>query len=145
MNHSYSKRTYRRRIISEINVVPYIDVTLVLLIIFMITAPLQQNAVQVSLPAAEGAKIEIKDQPVVIISIAKDGQFYLTDKENTNQPVTLSGLLFQLAAFQKSNPQNQVYLKADKEVDYGKVVAVMAALKKAGVVQVGLLTSPAEP
>jgi biopolymer transport protein TolR len=140
-----SRRNVRRRLIAEINVVPYIDVTLVLLIIFMITAPLQQNAVEVALPVAGGAKIEQKQQPPVIISIQKDGQFYLSNEDAYEAPVNLGELLSSVSTLQKDNPQTQVYLKADKAIDYGQVVTVMAALKEAGVSHVGLMTSPLEP
>jgi biopolymer transport protein TolR len=130
---------------SEINVVPYIDVTFVLLIIFMITAPLQQSAVDVNLPVTSGAKVEQKDQPPVIISIQKDGQYYLSEPEQPEKQVLLTELLSRVSTLQKNNPQTQVYIKGDKNVDYGKVVSVMAALKEAGVPHVGLMTSPSEP
>jgi biopolymer transport protein TolR len=139
-----SRRSKRRKPIADINVVPYIDVTLVLLIIFMITAPLQQNAVEINLPKTSGAKVEIKEQPPVIISIQKNGQFYLSEAESQEKPIPLPQLLTRVSALQKANPQIQVYIKGDTAVDYGKVVSVMAALKEAGVPHVGLLTSPLE-
>ena len=143
--HYTSRRSRRRKPMSEINVVPYIDVTFVLLIIFMITAPLQQSAVEVELPEASGAKVEQKEQPPVIISIQKDGQYYLSEQENAEKVVPLPELLLRVSALQRDNPQIQVYIKGDAAVDYGKVVAVMAALKDAGVPNVGLMTSPLEP
>lgn len=142
---SMYRRSRRRKPIAEINVVPYIDVTLVLLIIFMLTAPLQQNAVEVNLPAASGAKIEVKQQQPLIISIQKDGQYFLSEKQGSEQPVPLAELLSRVAQVYKSVSQTQVYIKADTAVDYGKVVAVMAALKEVGVPNVGLMTSSAEP
>jgi biopolymer transport protein TolR len=144
MNHT-SRRSRRRKPMSEINVVPYIDVTFVLLIIFMITAPLQQSAVDVNLPVASGAKVEQKEQPPVIISIQKDGQYYLGEPDGQEKALPLAELLVRVSALQKNNPQIQVYLKGDKAVDYGKVVLVMAALKEAGVPHVGLMTSSLEP
>lgn len=145
MNYT-SRRSRRRKPMSEINVVPYIDVTLVLLIIFMITAPLQQSAVDVNLPVtASGAKVEQKQQPPVVISILKNGQYYLSETGQVDKAVVLVELLSRVSSLQKNNPQTQVYIKADKAVDYGKVVSVMAALKEAGVPHVGLMTSPAEP
>lgn len=142
---SMYRRSRRRKPIAEINVVPYIDVTLVLLIIFMLTAPLQQNAVEVNLPTASGAKIEAKQQPPLIISIQKDGQYFLSEKEGTEQAVPLAELLSRVAKVYKSTLQTQVYIKADTAVDYGKVVSVMAALKEVGVPNVGLMTSSVEP
>lgn len=141
---SIYRRNRRRKLIAEINFVPYIDVTLVLLIIFMLTAPLQQNAVEVNLPVASGAKITGKELPL-IISIQQDGQYFLSEKENSEQAVLLSDLLSRIAKIYKLNPQTQVYIKGDTAVDYGKVVLVMAALKEAGVPHVGLMTSPSEP
>lgn len=144
MNYS-SRRRHRRKPMSEINVVPYIDVTFVLLIIFMITAPLQQSAVDVNLPVTGGAKVEQKEQPPVIISIQKDGHYYLSESEQPEKQLALAELLSRVATLQKNNPQIQVYIKGDQAVDYGKVVSVMAALKNAGVPHVGLMTSPIEP
>jgi biopolymer transport protein TolR len=143
MNSVY-RRNRRRKIISEINVVPYIDVTLVLLIIFMITAPLQQSAVKVDLPVTSGAKVEQTTQAPVVISIQKNGHYYLSETAESEKPIPLTELLSHVAMLQKNNPQTQVYIKADKAVDYGNVVSVMAALKEAGVPQVGLMTSPLE-
>lgn len=142
---SIYRRSRRRKPISEINFVPYIDVTLVLLVIFMLTAPLQQSAVEVNLPVNSGAKIQLKGQIQLIIAIQKDGQYYLSEKQGLEQPVTLAELLSRVAILYKSHPQTQVYIKGDTAVDYGKVVSVMAALKAAGVPHVGLMTSPVEP
>lgn len=141
---SISRRSKRRKIIAEINVVPYVDVTLVLLIIFMLTAPLQQNAVEVNLPVRRGAKIEQKTQLSLIISIQKDGQYFLSEKENSEQVLPLAELLSRIAKLYKINPQTQVYIKGDTAVAYGKVVLVMAALKEAGVPHVGLMTRSSE-
>lgn len=143
MNSVY-RRNRRRKIISEINVVPYIDVTLVLLVIFMITAPLQQSAVKVDLPVTGGAKVAPTTQAPVVISITKNGHFYLSETAESEKPIPLTELLSLVATLQKNNPQTQVYIKADTAVDYGNVVSVMAALKEAGVPQVGLMTSPLE-
>lgn len=139
------RRSRRRKPIAEINVVPYIDVTLVLLIIFMMTAPLQQSAVDVNLPVASGTKVDSKQQLSLIISIQKEGQYYLSEKQGAEQPLLLVDLLSRVATLYQGNRQIQVYIKGDKAVDYGRVVSVMAALKEAGVPHVGLMTSSAEP
>ena len=132
----------RRKPMAEINVVPYIDVTLVLLIIFMITAPLIQSGVDVDLPLADAKDISLEDQPSpVIITITKSGQFYIDlGNGEDDEPVTADEVLILTQAVRKNKPATQVYIRGDKEVVYGKVVTVMAALKNAGVPKVGLMT-----
>ncbi|HIG64471.1 MAG TPA: protein TolR [Methyloprofundus sp.] len=127
---------------AEINVVPYIDVTLVLLIIFMITAPLIQSGVDVDLPQAEAKNISLEDMPTpVIITITKTGEFFIDlGNGEDDEPVTAAEVLILTQAVRKNKPATQVYIRGDKEVQYGKVVTVMAALKNAGVPNVGLMT-----
>lgn len=131
----------RRKPIAEINVVPYIDVTLVLLIIFMITAPLVQTGVDVDLPQADTAPVEQKNDPPVIISVDKQGQFYIDIGGRDDESVDADVLLVRVAAVLRNKPETQVYIRGDRDVEYGKVVTVMAALKNAGVPSVGLMTS----
>lgn len=126
---------------AEINVVPYIDVTLVLLIIFMITAPLVQTGVDVDLPQAVTAPVEQKNEPPVIVSVDKQGQFFIDIGEQVDEPVSAEVLLYRVAAVLRNKPKTQVYIRGDHTVAYGKVVTVMAALKNAGVPSVGLMTS----
>ncbi len=137
-----ARRTKRRKPMAEINVVPYIDVTLVLLIIFMITAPLIQSGVDVDLPQADAKQINQDDMPTpVIITINKNGEFYIDlGNGEDDEPVSASEVLLLTAAVRKNKPETQVYIRGDKQVEYGKVVTVMAALKKAGVPNVGLMT-----
>ncbi|WP_174664555.1 protein TolR [Bathymodiolus platifrons methanotrophic gill symbiont] len=127
---------------AEINVVPYIDVTLVLLIIFMITAPLIQSGVDVDLPVANAEDISLEDLPdPVIITITKTGQFYIDlGNGEDDEPVTAKEVLILTQAVRKNKPATQVYIRGDKQVEYGKVVTVMSALKNAGVPNVGLMT-----
>lgn len=134
-------RGKRRKPMAEINVVPYIDVTLVLLIIFMITAPLVPTGVDVDLPQADTSPSESNNEPPVIVSIDKLGQFYIDIGENEDEPVTDQVLLLRVAAVLRNKPNTQVYIRGDHTVSYGKVVTVMAALKNAGVPSVGLMTS----
>lgn len=127
---------------AQINVVPYIDVTLVLLIIFMITAPLIQSGVNVDLPQADAKNIHLEDLPSpIIVTIAKDGQFFidLGDSEG-DESVSADEILILTLAVRNNKPEAPVYIRGDKEVQYGKIIAVMAALKKAGVPNVGLMT-----
>jgi len=137
-----STRHPRRKLMSEINVVPYIDVMLVLLVIFMVTAPLQQNGVEVDLPVTQGNPIAQKEKPTAVISIKKDGQYYLS--ENGMQAIKLSKdeLVLKIIALYNENTQLQVYIRGDKKVDYGHVVRVMATLKQSGIARIGLMTTP---
>lgn len=129
---------------AEINVVPYIDVTLVLLIIFMITTPLLQSGVDVDLPKAEAKTVEPKNDPPIIVSIDKQGQFFIDLGDNKDQPVQESEVLERVAAVIRNKPETPLYIRGDKDVDYGKVVTIMAALKNAGVSKVGLMATPPE-
>ena len=136
------KRKIRKKPMAEINVVPYIDVTLVLLIIFMITAPLIQSGVEVDLPQAESNPVEQDDKPTpIIISIDKTGQYFidlgLGEEESAVSP---QEILLLTAAVRKNAPETAVYIRGDKQVEYGQVVTVMAALKNAGIENVGLMT-----
>ncbi len=139
-----ARRVKRRKPMAEINVVPYIDVTLVLLIIFMITAPLVQTGVDVDLPQADTAAVEQKDELPVIVSVDKLGQYFIDIGENNEEAVTAEVLLYRVAAVLRNKPNTQVYIRGDQTVAYGKVVSVMAALKNAGVPSVGLMTSSFE-
>ncbi len=121
----------RRQALSEINVTPFVDVMLVLLIIFMVTAPLLQQGIDISLPQAKGKEMSPAER--IIITIKKDGKIYL-DKSS----VTLKSLSVQLS--KKKN--KEVYLKADKDVPYGLVVEVMGELREIGIEKLGMVTEP---
>jgi biopolymer transport protein TolR len=128
---------------AEINVVPYIDVTLVLLIIFMITTPMLQTGVDVDLPQAEAKTLglEGEDQKIpVVISIDKEGHYYLNSDGQHDEPVQMSDIGTRLIAILADKPNNPVLINADKAIDYGTVVTLMATLKHAGVPNVGLMT-----
>jgi len=131
----------RRRPLAEINVVPYIDVTLVLLIIFMVTAPLLQNGVDVELPQAAARPVPPRDTPPLIVTVAADGRFFLR-LGNEREPVRIEDLLVKVQAVLRHRPDTRVLVAGDDKVAYGRVVQVMAALQRAGVDQVGLLTRP---
>jgi biopolymer transport protein TolR len=129
----------------EINVVPYIDVTLVLLIIFMITTPMLQTGVEVDLPQAESAMVEQKEgEPPIVISIKEKGEFYINTDGQNDELIEPEVINDRVAAVLSNKPGTQVLISADKGVDYGTVVTVMAALKNAGVPTVGLMTKPEE-
>jgi biopolymer transport protein TolR len=130
---------------AEINVVPYIDVTFVLLMIFMITAPLVQTGVEVDLPEAEAESVDLQDQTPVIVSIRKDGTFYVdigNGDEEADTPVDVETVKSRVTSVFKNNPKAQLYVRGDHEVDYGSIVKVMVELKKTGAPKVGLMTAP---
>lgn len=135
-------RIHKRRPMSEINVVPYIDVMLVLLIIFMITAPLIQQGVEVELPQAQANPVEDKDNPPLVVTVDRNGQYYLDVGESPTDPVSLQDIQVKVAAVLRNKPQTPVMVRGDQAVDYGAVVRVMTHLQGAGVPAVGLMTEP---
>ena len=140
-----SRKHGRRKPMGEINVVPYIDVTLVLLIIFMITTPMLQTGVEVDLPRAESAMVEQKEgEPPIVISIKEQGEYYINTDGLNDEQIEPGVINDRVAMVLSKKPGTQVLISADKGVDYGTVVTVMAALKNAGVPTVGLMTKPEE-
>lgn len=137
--HNSSTR-FRKRRMSEINVVPYIDVMLVLLVIFMVTAPMLTEGVQVELPQTF-AKTMAKDQEEpVVVSVDAKGQYYINIGDNTDKPLTTEALITRVAAVMRHRPSKVVYIKGDKSVNYGAVVYILAQLQNAKVGKVGLMT-----
>lgn len=139
MSYQAAKR-FRKRRMSEINVVPYIDVMLVLLVIFMVTAPLLSQGVDVDLPEADARVIDTQQQEPVIVSIDKQGDFYLNLGKQKEKPIAASELVKKISIVMQQRKQTTIYVRGDKDVNYGKVVSVMALLQKAGVGNVGLMT-----
>ena len=135
-------RRGRKRVMAEINVVPYIDVTLVLLIIFMITAPLVTQSVQVELPKVASVVAEPSDDEPVNVTINKDGQVYIDIGDHPEQPVDEKSMVTRLSAVMKYKPHTQIYLRGDAGVNYGRVLEVFAALNSAGIENVGLRSDP---
>ncbi|WP_100641944.1 protein TolR [Alteromonas facilis] len=134
----------RRRQVSEINVVPYIDVMLVLLIIFMVTAPLVSQGVKVDLPDANADAIEQEDNPPIIASIDAEGLYYLNIGDDEEKAMTAADLATIVAAQLQKQPQTPVVVKADGLVPYNDVIQLMVLLQRAGVPSVGLMTDPVE-
>jgi len=130
--------------ISDINVVPYIDVMLVLLVIFMITAPMLTQGVHVELPKASSESLKSTDREPVIVSVNYQGRFYLNISSDPGIPIEANRLVTRVAAelaiARESGQHLNVLVKGDKGVTYGKVVEAMGLLKQAGANQVGLLT-----
>jgi biopolymer transport protein TolR len=122
--------------ISQINVTPLVDVMLVLLVIFMVTAPIIQQGVQVNLPQAKAGAIPGTEEHLVV-TIAKNGKLYLNDN-----PMTLTELGDKLRAVRKLQADKQVYLRADQDVKYGLVMKTIAEIKQAGIERLGMVTRP---
>jgi biopolymer transport protein TolR len=134
----------RRRMMGEINVVPYIDVMLVLLVIFMITAPLLSQGVKVDLPQADAQPIPQDDSEPLVVTVDAAGAYYLSLGPEPKAPLDSETLLAQLDAVRAAQPQLPVYVKGDRHVAYGKVVELMALIQRTGVPSVGLMTESPE-
>ena len=138
-------RYRRRRLMSDINVVPYIDVMLVLLVIFMITAPLLSQGVKVELPQAPAAPLERQSEEPLIVTVDARGLAYLNYGEGQDRPIDTSTLVNRVGALLRHKPGLPVLVKGDRDAAYGTVVRVMALLQQAGAPTVGLMTEPPEP
>ena len=131
----------RRQLNAEINVVPYIDVMMVLLVIFMVTAPLLTQGVAVDLPQALSDPIDVdKNREPLIVSLTKQGDYYLQLGEDSQQPVSLAHIKLQVTKIMQQQPDTTVLLKGDRDVNYGKVIELMTVLQQAGVPDVGLVS-----
>jgi biopolymer transport protein TolR len=132
----------RKRLMSEINVVPYIDVMLVLLVIFMITAPLITQGVKVDLPEARSEVISAQEQAPLIVSVDAAGRFYINYGDDPDRPVDRDVLVTRINALLRHQPGMQVLVEGDKRVEYARVIELMALLQGAGAPSVGLMTEP---
>lgn len=133
-------RNKKHRPVAEINVVPYIDVMLVLLIIFMVTAPMLMQGVKVELPEANTAPVENQDSEPLIVSVKSDGQLYLNLGGGKDQALSLATIKQRVSVVMRRSPNKPVLVWGDKAVAYGEVVTLMAALQEAGAPSVGLVT-----
>lgn len=135
-----------RRPIAEMNVVPFIDVMLVLLVIFMITTPLLTQGVKINLPETQAKAIPPEQKEPLIVTVDAEGNYYLNVSSKPSQPVTarvLSNLVSsQLAASTNDREQRPVLVRGDKNSNYGKVIEAMVLLQQAGAKSVGLITQP---
>ena len=137
-------RHRKRRAVAEINVVPYIDVMLVLLIIFMITAPLLQQGVEIDLPQANANPLPPEQREPVVLTVSKTGEYYLNVGEHIKDPVSEEVLVHRVAAVLKYQPETPVLVRGDRNVDYGSITNAMVLLQTAGVEKVGLMTDQPE-
>jgi biopolymer transport protein TolR len=139
-------KRHQPKIDAQINIVPYIDVMLVLLVIFMMATPIIEQGIEVDLPAAEGKTVDFSQQQPTIISINKVGEYFINSLDNNVQSITqgerlqLSVIAGRVAARLDLYPQMGVFVRGDEEVSYGSVIALMSFLQKNGVKKVGMIT-----
>jgi biopolymer transport protein TolR len=133
----------KRKLMAEINVVPYIDVMLVLLIIFMVTAPLLTQGIKVELPKAGAEPIEdVSNQPPLVVSVDAEGNLFINVGDNEDEPATGRDIVARVAAVLRNRPNTPVLVKADRAVAYGNVVGAMVLLQQGGAENVGFVTDP---
>ena len=122
---------------SEINVTPFVDVMLVLLIIFMVTAPMMTTGMQVELPRAQAPALPTTSEDQMVLSVTADGKYYINEHE-----FTIEELGPKLEAIARNNPDQDVFLKADGQVPYEKVAQLLALATNAGIARMGMVTQP---
>ncbi len=134
----------KRRPMSEINVVPYIDVMLVLLVIFMITAPLLTQGVNVDLPQADAEPLPSEADEPVVVSVNRAGDIFIDIGEDRDRPVDAETLVTRIQAVLKHKPKTPILVRGDAGVEYGRVVEAMVLVQAGGAPSVGLITEPPE-
>ena len=139
-----AQQRQRRAPMSEINVVPYIDVMLVLLVIFMITAPLLSQGVQVDLPEADAKPMDEKNKEPLVVSVDAEGLFYLNVGGDEKTPIEEDEIVRRVSIVLDKVPDTPVMVRGDNTVNYGAVVQAMVLLQQAGAPSVGLMTDPPE-
>jgi len=127
----------RRRPIADINIVPYVDVMLVLLVIFMVTAPILTQGVKVDLPQAKAEPLAQDEKPPIVVTVDAAGKLFL---DQTQEPLSAATLAVKVQDLLRVNPTRSVLVRGDKQVAYGQVMAAMVLLKQAGVSKLGLMT-----
>jgi biopolymer transport protein TolR len=133
----------KRKLMSEINVVPYIDVMLVLLVIFMVTAPMLTQGIKVELPKAGAEPVDdIMDHQPIVLSVDAAGNLYLDIGDNEGEPISGADVVNRVGIVIRSKPDTPILVKADRAVPYGNVVGAMVLLQRAGADSVGFVTDP---
>ncbi len=130
-------RQSRQKLMRAVKVVPYIDVMLVLLVIFMITAPLLSQGVKVDLPKAAAQPVESQDRETLVVTVDREGRYFLDDRRITSEELSRK-----VAAILRARPRTPVLIRGDRQSNYGEVVKAMTLLQSAGAPSVGLLTEP---
>ncbi len=133
----------KRKLMSEINVVPYIDVMLVLLVIFMVTAPLLTQGIKVDLPEANSEPIdEVPNHQPLVLSVDAEGNLYINVGDDEDQPTTGKQVVARVGAVLRNRPDTPILVKADRAVPYGNVVGAMVLLQQGGALNIGFVTDP---
>ena len=133
----------KRKLMGEINVVPYIDVMLVLLVIFMVTAPLLTQGIEVDLPKAAAEPIQdVPNTPPLVLSVDKEGNLYINVGDDEDKPTTGEEVIRRVGIVLRTSPETQVLVKADRAVPYGNVVGAMVVLQQGGAESIGFVTDP---
>jgi biopolymer transport protein TolR len=136
------KPKIKKKPMADINVVPYIDVMLVLLIVFMVAAPMMTQGVKVDLPKAAAEPIDTKDDEPLTVSVKKDGSYYIELGGDAEKPRQLSEIKSIVSKVLSQKPNTLVFVQGDRSVQYGVIVTLMSELKSAGAPSVGLITDP---
>jgi biopolymer transport protein TolR len=133
----------KRKLMGDINVVPYIDVMLVLLVIFMVTAPMLTQGIEVSLPKANSEPIqEVPNHKPLVLSVDAAGNLYLDVGDNEDEPTTGKEIVARVGAVLRNRPDTPILVKADRAVPYGNVVGAMVLLQQGGAQSIGFVTDP---
>lgn len=136
-------RMQKRKLMSEINVVPYIDVMLVLLVIFMVTAPMLTQGILVDLPKSGAEPIdEVPDHPPLIVSVDAEGNLYINVGDDEDEPASAKKIVAHVSAVLRHRPDTPILVKADRMVPYGNVIGAMVLLQQGGAKSVGFVTDP---
>ena len=133
----------KRKLMGEINVVPYIDVMLVLLVIFMVTAPLLTQGIEVDLPKAAAEPIQdVPNTPPLVLSVDKEGNLYINVGDDEDKPTTGEEVIRRVGIVLRTSPETPILVKADRSVPYGNVVGAMVVLQQGGAESIGFVTDP---
>ena len=133
----------KRKLMGEINVVPYIDVMLVLLVIFMVTAPMLTQGIEVSLPKANSEPIDsVSNHEPLVLSVDAAGNLYINVGDDEDEPTTGKQVVARVGAVLRNRPDTPILVKADRAVPYGNVVGAMVLLQKGGALNIGFVTDP---
>ena len=133
----------KRKLMGEINVVPYIDVMLVLLVIFMVTAPLLTQGIEVDLPKAAAEPIQdVPNSPPLVLSVDKEGNLYINVGDDEDKPTTGEEVIRRVGIVMRTSPETPILVKADRAVHYGNVVGAMVVLQQGGAESIGFVTDP---
>jgi len=133
----------KRKLMAEINVVPYIDVMLVLLVIFMVTAPLLTQGIEVTLPKANSEPIaDVSNQQPLVLSVDAEGNLYINVGDDEDKPTTGQEVITRVAVVLRNKPDTPILIKADRAVPYGNVVGAMVVLQQGGAENIGFVTDP---